>query len=48
MRVYRLLRKPFKSYTNGWVASISFAKDVPGGRKLLASAIAMASEQLHR
>jgi len=38
-----LLLKPIKSYTNGWVASISFASGVPGGRKPLASVIAMAA-----
>jgi len=36
-----LLLKPLKGYTNGWVISISFAQDVPGGRKSRASAIAI-------
>jgi len=37
----KLLLKPLKSYTNEWVASMSFARDVTGGRKSRPSAIAM-------
>jgi hypothetical protein len=33
-----------QSYINAWHASIVFAPDVPGGRKSLASAIAMVAE----
>jgi hypothetical protein len=36
-----LLLKPLKSYTNEWVASISFARDVAGRRKSRSSGIAM-------
>ena len=35
----------YQGYTNGWVASISFARGVPGGGKSLASAIARAANK---
>ena len=35
--------KSIKSYTNGWVAAISFARVVSGGKEIAGSAIAMAA-----